>query len=88
MLALFLGVCFASHCEATVYYSDGSATNVQALINVATDGDTITVPAGTFTLAVNVTITKAITLQGSGVGNTYESAGWGDQLESVAQVSE
>jgi hypothetical protein len=45
-----LGVVFASHCEATVYYSDGSAANVQLLHDtLAQDGDTITVPTGTFT---------------------------------------
>jgi hypothetical protein len=71
LLALFLGVCFASHCEATVYNSDGSAANVQALHNAVLDGDTITVPAGNFSWGQNgVHITKAITLQGAGVGIT------------------
>src|SRR5438093_6258206 len=64
LLALFLGVCFASHCEATVYYSDGSAANVQVLQALAQDGDTIIIPAGTFTWTTGVTISKAITLQG------------------------
>ena len=74
LLALFLGMCFASHCEATVYNSDGSAANVQALNNTAQDGDTITLPSGTFTWATGVTITKIITLQGQGTGT-----GGGDQ---------
>src|SRR5206468_9230935 len=66
LLALFLGVCFASYCEATVYYSDGSAANVQALTNIATDGDTITIPAGWFTWNTTVTVSgKAVTLQGA-----------------------
>src|SRR6267154_1673292 len=64
LLALFLGLCLASHCEATIYNSDGSAANVQALTNIATDGDTITLPVGTFSWATTVTISKAITLQG------------------------
>jgi polygalacturonase len=34
---------------ATVYHSDGSAAKVKALHNAALDGDTITLPAGTFT---------------------------------------
>ena len=68
LLALFLGVCFASHCEATVYNSDGSAANVQALHNAALDGDTITLPIGTFTWFTGVTITKAIKIQGTGSG--------------------
>jgi hypothetical protein len=70
MLALFLGVCFASHCEATVYYSDGSAANVQALVNIATDGDTITLPAGIFTWAMTVTCSKSIVIQGAGIDQT------------------
>ena len=68
LLALFLGVCFASHCEATVYNSDGSAANVQALHNAALDGDTITLPAGTFTWSTPVTVSKAITIEGGGSG--------------------
>ncbi|HET6888753.1 MAG TPA: VCBS domain-containing protein, partial [Candidatus Udaeobacter sp.] len=57
-------------CGATVYNSNGSAASVQALHNGAHNGDTITVPAGTFTWANRVSITKAITLQGAGVGST------------------
>jgi hypothetical protein len=49
---------------ATVYQSDGSAASVQGLQNAALDGDTITLPAGTFQWTGHVTITKAITLQG------------------------
>jgi hypothetical protein len=65
LLALFLGVCFASHCGATVYYSDGTAASVQYLNdNSAQDGDTITLPAGTFDWTQGVNITKGVTLQG------------------------
>jgi len=71
MLALFLGVCFASHCEATVYYSDGSAANVQSLHdNSAYDGDTITLPIGTFSWTTTVNIAKNITVQGAGIDQT------------------
>src|SRR2546430_2055638 len=67
LLALFLGLCLASHCEATIYNSDGSAANVQSLVNIATDGDTVTIPAGWFTWNTTVAISgKAITLQGAG----------------------
>jgi hypothetical protein len=55
-------------CEATIWYSDGSAVNVQTLHNLAQDGDTITLPSGTFTWASGVAITKMITLQGQGTG--------------------
>lgn len=56
----------APRCGATIYNSDGSAANVQALTNIATDGDTITLPAGTFVWTTGSTITKGITLQGAG----------------------
>jgi hypothetical protein len=54
----------APHCGATVYHSDGSVASVQALHDAAHDGDTITIPAGTFDWAQRLFITKAITLQG------------------------
>jgi hypothetical protein len=70
-LALFLGVVFAPHSGATVYLSDGSSADVQRLHDTqAQNGDTITLPAGTFTWTSGVNITKAITLQGQGVGST------------------
>jgi hypothetical protein len=81
LLALFLGVCFASHCEATIYNSDGSAASVQALHNAALDGDTITLPAGTFTWSAPVTVSKAIKIQGESsgriIGNTKSSVAVG-----------
>jgi hypothetical protein len=62
---------------ATICHSDGSAANVQALHNAASSGDTITLPAGTFTWSTPVTISKAIRLQGAGsgriIGNTKSS---------------
>jgi hypothetical protein len=54
----------------TVYHSDGSAASVQALNDQILNGDTITIPAGTFTWRTKVTITKGITLQGAGVGSS------------------
>src|SRR5947207_414745 len=56
---------FGSRCEATVYHSNGSAANVQQIHNTqAVDGDTITLPAGTFVWTGMVIITKSITIQG------------------------
>src|SRR5438876_4125792 len=51
-------------CRAGVNHSDGSAADVQAAINQAKDGDTITLPAGTFSWTSTLNITKGITLQG------------------------
>jgi hypothetical protein len=67
---LILGGLFAPRCGAMVYHSNGSAANVQALHNAALNGDTITLPAGAFTWSSAVTISKAITLQGQGIGGT------------------
>src|SRR4029453_222295 len=67
LVALFLGVFLGSHCEANVWPSDGSAASVQYIHdNEAQNGDTITLPAGTFTWSTTVTISKGITLQGAG----------------------
>lgn len=60
----------ALRCGATVYQSDGSAASVQGLHNAVLNGDTIALPAGTFTWTTRVNLTKAITLQGAGVGAT------------------
>ena len=54
----------------TVYHSDGSVASVQGLQNQVVNGDTITIPAGTFTWRTRVTISKSITLQGAGVGQS------------------
>ena len=56
----------ALRCGATVYQSDGSAASVQGLHDAVLNGDTITLPAGTFTWTTRVSISKAITLQGAG----------------------
>jgi hypothetical protein len=57
---------------ATVYHSDGSAANVQYLHNnSAHNGDTITIPAGSFTWTTTVMISKGITLQGAGLSASH-----------------
>src|SRR5438874_4801304 len=58
------GFC-AARCEATVYHSNGTEANVQALQSVAREGDTITLPFGTFSWTSRLEITKGITLQGA-----------------------
>jgi hypothetical protein len=67
----------APRCGATVYESNGSLANVQALHNAAKNGDTITLPAGTFSWTSQLNITKGITLQGqttiSGAGTATPS---------------
>jgi hypothetical protein len=54
----------------TINAKSASQSDVAAAIASAADGDTVTLPSGTFTWTSGVTITKAITLQGAGIGNT------------------
>lgn len=52
-----------------VYVSDGSSADTQAKINAAADGDTVLIPAGSFTWTSGVSISgKGIKLQGAGAG--------------------
>jgi hypothetical protein len=60
LVALFLGVASTPRLGATVYHSNGSAASVQALHNAALDGNTITLPAETFTWSTGVDISKAL----------------------------
>jgi hypothetical protein len=65
---------------ATVYNSDGSSTNIQYIHDTqAQNGDTITIPTGTFTWSMSVNISKAIELQGQGGGRII-----GDTKSQVA----
>src|SRR5947207_3642760 len=64
LAALVLAIAFAPHSGATVYQSDGSEANVQSLNTVASDGDVITLPAGTFIWTAGVSLTKGITVRG------------------------
>jgi hypothetical protein len=47
-----------------------SLADVSAAVASATDGDTVAVPAGMATWTSDLTISKAITLQGAGIGKT------------------
>jgi hypothetical protein len=64
LFTLILSGFYAPRCGATVYHSNGSVASVQALHNVAHDGDTITLPAGIFSWTARLNITKGITIQG------------------------
>ena len=64
--ALFCCTEFAS---GTIYNSNGSSADVQAKINLASDGDSVTIPSGTFTWSSGVNISgKGVKLQGQGSG--------------------
>src|SRR5207245_10528082 len=64
VILILSGFC-APGSGAAVYSSDGSAASVQALQDAGHDGDTITLPAGTFSWTSSPKITNAITLQGA-----------------------
>jgi hypothetical protein len=52
--------------QSMVWQSDGTPQNIQFIHdNRAVDGDTITIPSGTFSWTGTVQLTKAITLQGN-----------------------
>ncbi len=70
---------------ATTYNSNGSSADVQAKINSASSGDTVTIPAGTFSWSTAVTITgKGIHLQGIGASIINGAVA----KDGVLQVSE
>jgi hypothetical protein len=57
--------------SATTYNSDGTPANINTLIaGAASSGDTVTVPAGSYTWATAILLNKAVTLQGAGIGST------------------
>ena len=70
--ALILFFLAAQLSVASTRPTDGTSGDVQRKINDAADGDIVTLPAGTKTWTTGVTIpkSKAITLQGSGIGST------------------
>jgi FG-GAP-like repeat len=76
LLVLILSGLCAPRSKATVYYSNGSVANVQALHNIAAEGDKIALPAGTFNWTSRLNITKGITLQGATtvVGSVWSPA--------------
>lgn len=65
IIAILLGL-FVQSIKSATCVSDGSVPSVQTCADNATDGDTITLPSGTFTWITGVNISKAITVQGAG----------------------
>ena len=84
-LILFIMVLFNSPATAADWYVAPAAsgtgsgnscsnaavgTNLQTIINNATAGDIINLTGGTFTISSAITITKALTIKGAGMGAT------------------
>ncbi len=55
---------------ATIAAASCSLSDVSNSVNAAASGDVVAVPAGSCTWTATLTITKSITLQGSGIGQT------------------
>lgn len=71
VFTLVLSAFWAPQCRAAIYQSNGTTASVQSILNnQAQNGDTITLPAGILHWTTQVTISKAITLQGAGIGTT------------------
>ena len=71
VFTLILSGFLAPRCRAAIYHSNGTPESVQFIHdNQAQNGDTITLPAGTFVWMTGVTITKGITLQGQTTTNS------------------
>ena len=54
----------------TITAGSPSRIDVITAVSSAVNGDTVIIPAGTSTWTSGLTINKAITLQGNGIGNT------------------
>ena len=68
-IILLCSFCCVRFAGATIFNSNGSSSDVQAKINLATNGDTVTLPAGSFTWSAGINVSgKAIKIQGAGSG--------------------
>lgn len=84
------GICgVANHSwAATINASSCSQSAVQAAIDSASDGDTVTVPAGNCTWSAAVSITsKTITLRGAGSGTGGTKITYGGSGHTLISVS-
>lgn len=71
VLAFFITLLFVSSACAATISCNGSQSDCQAKVNGASDGDTITIPSGSFSWSTPVTWTdKNITILGAGIGST------------------
>jgi hypothetical protein len=69
----------------TVTAASGNATDVQSAINVASTGDTVQIPAGTFNWANGVSVKKQIKLFGAGTSTVINQNGSNTLVDLTAQ---
>ena len=60
----------------TMTVRDQVAENLQGIINQASPGDIVRIPAGDFRLSSNISVKKPIVLKGAGVENTIIGRLW------------
>jgi hypothetical protein len=84
-LAVFICFFCAQFARGAIYNSDGSSADVQSKINGASNGDTVTIPKGTFTwtAGISCTIASNVTLMGAGTSAT----GGGDQTVIIDNIA-
>lgn len=70
ILGLWVFGCLGISQAATINAASTSRTDVGTAVTASSDGDTVVIPAGTSTWTTGLTLTKAITLQGAGIGLT------------------
>src|SRR5215475_2668371 len=68
-VAIFLFTAFTAD-AATYSAASANVSDIQAQVDLAQDGDTIMVPAGTVSWGTPLDITKNITVRGAGIGQT------------------
>jgi hypothetical protein len=67
----------------TLYATSPQLADVSAAIDLATDGQTVVVPAGTATWSTPLSITKRIILKGAGIGETVITSAIGSDLSLI-----
>jgi hypothetical protein len=78
----------SSHTNAaTINAATSSLSDVTAAINNASAGDTVVVPAGSYSWSSNIMLSKNITVKGAGAGNTIITGGAFNIDNSSARVS-
>jgi hypothetical protein len=75
MIPVLALVVFVFGFAITINAQTCSQADVQAAVNAAASGGTVQVPSGTCTWSSDVTVTKAIHLQGAGIGSTVINGG-------------
>lgn len=83
-LPLALCVVIGHSQAATVNATSVSYTDVSSAVSRAANGDVVTVPAGTANWSTSLSISKAITLQGAGIGRTIiQDSVSGSSIDSI-----